>query len=1109
MNTFFKIKMVARYESKTLLRSWFFRIFAALALIFIIFFNLAGFGILGGNGIPGRLTPGALPYMSMFFLNIAQAIIAIFLSADFLGRDKKLDTTEAFYIRDISNFAYVAGKTLGILKVFFILNLLVLLIGGVITTISSEVSFNVFLFVIYPLLISVPTLLFVLGLSFFTMLLVRNQAITFVLLLGYIAVVLFYLNVKLYGVWDFLSFFTPLAYSDLSGFFELKSVLFLRGAYLTAGFLLISATITMLPRLSQGKQFRLKSYVINVVLLVVSATLFTLYLTERVTQENHLNKVRELNKTLAESSYKIESYDIDLNHTDNKITCKTVLNISQKPGSTEDGNLVLALNPGLKISSLEVDGKPVDYTREMHLVTIPKSSLGSTQPVEIEMDYTGTIDNSVLFPDIPDESLNAPNRSNIIISGKQYSFVSPNYVLLTRESNWYPFVASTNYWARYLFSTFNLKVKTDEALTAISQGESEEPIPGEYLFTPETKLNAMSLTIGNYVVKESVIDSVQMRVFYHPDHTVYLSVFDSIQDTIPYLLKEIKGDYERKLGINYPFKRISVVESPIHFFSFLRSFSLATENIMPEIVFFPENGGGDWRNDLGIQYRMIERMGRRADEELSEKDKKARLFKRFVGDNFVQPSSFFMGIRIAGGRQIEGWGKYQLFPMFFAYRDFIDQKGFPVMNISMENYLFNRQKAPTRGPSSGLNANDRVILALKDNSLKELIDKKDESEYSDIVAAKGTQLFGTLKASWKSVDFDTFIDSLLEANAFKDYSLNMFVDDLSQRSGQDFNTVLDNWMNEKKVAAFIFGKIDVFKIKDGERDRHFIRLPVSNSGEVDGIIEFQVMEGSRGGMRGRFRSGGMTEDNKINYLIKAGEKVEIGFLTDQEPRVILTNTFLAKNIPSSGRLFDFNVVKKEGFTDFFEGVRPTDKKVSFSNPYEIIVDNEDEGCEIVNSSEASSIKDWWVNRQNIAEADMEYKSVRFWNPPVKWELAAGSNFYGEYIKSTYYKRNGDGNAKIRWTAKIKDSGEYECYVYVPQHTRMYRFRRQKKTDDKFLYTVHHDDGDEEITITVSETDSGWILLGDFYFSEGDASIELSDKSEASLIFGDAVKWVKR
>ncbi len=1108
MNIFFKIKTVARYESKTLLRSWFFRIFSAIALIFIVFFNLFAFGILGPNGMPGRLIPGTLPYLNMFFLNIAQAIIAVFLSADFLGRDKKLDTTEAFYIRDISNFAYVAGKTFGILKVFFILNIIVLVIGAVVTLISNDLSFNLYAFILYPLLISVPTLIFVLGLSFFVMLLVRNQAVTFVLLLGYIAVALFYLNFKLYGTWDFISFFMPLAYSDFSGFFEFDSILLLRGAYLIAGLFFISVTIAMLPRLPQGKQFKLWVYTISLVLLIVSSSLFGVYLNKHMVQEARLNKVRELNKSLVESNYSIQAYDIDLKHNGNKISCTTILTID-KDNDAGTGDLVLALNPGLKITSLKVNGKQVDFKRDMHLVAVSSTVLGNEQPLEVELDYSGKVDNSVLFPDVSDDAHRALNRQGPGVYGKMYSLVAPNYVLLTREANWYPFVASKQYWTKYRFSDFRLKVKTKEGLTAISQGRDEEPAPGEFSFTPETKLNAMSLTIGNYVVKKTVIDSVEMRIYQHPDHTVYLTAFDSIQDTISYLIKDVKGDYERKLGVKYPFKRLSVVESPIHFFSYLRTFSLATENIMPEIIFFPEVGGGDWRNDLSIQSRNIDRMTSRSNEELSGEEKQVRLFKRFIGNNFIQPTSFFRGIRITGGREIEGWGKYMVFPMFYAYRDYIDQNGYPVLNIAMENYLFNRQKAAARGSFSGLNANDRVILSLKDKSLKELIGEKDESEYANIIAAKGTQLLSTLCVNWESIDFDAFIDTLLLTNAFNDYSINGFVDNLSNKSGEDFSKVLDEWMNETKVAAFIYGSVDVFKIKDGERVRHFIRLPVYNSGETDGIIEFVVMEGARGSRGGRFRSMSTdSDDNKITYLIKAGETVDIGFLTDQEPRGIFINTFLAKNIPSSSRLTGFNVVKKEGFSDYFEGIRPSDRIVSFSEPFEIVVDNEDEGCEIVNSSETNSIKDWWVNRQNKDNDDMEYKSLRWWNPPVKWELTAGSDFYGKYIKSAYFKRNGNGNGKIRWTAEIKESGDYDCYVYIPNIQMGRRFRQQKKKEDKYTYTVHHDDGEEEISLTLPEG-GGWVLLGDFYFSEGDAIIELSDKTESALIYGDAVKWVKK
>ena len=66
-------------------------------------FNIFGLAGVGDGGWPGRLLPSGAPYFNMWLLNIAQAVIAVFLSADFLGRDKKLDTTEAFYVRSMSN----------------------------------------------------------------------------------------------------------------------------------------------------------------------------------------------------------------------------------------------------------------------------------------------------------------------------------------------------------------------------------------------------------------------------------------------------------------------------------------------------------------------------------------------------------------------------------------------------------------------------------------------------------------------------------------------------------------------------------------------------------------------------------------------------------------------------------------------------------------------------------------------------------------------------------------------------------------------------------------------------------------------------------------------
>ena len=62
---------------------------------------------------------------------------------------------------------------------------------------------------------------------------------------------------------------------------------------------------------------------------------------------------------------------------------------------------------------------------------------------------------------------------------------------------------------------------------------------------------------------------------------------------------------------------------------------------------------------------------------------------------------------------------------------------------------------------------------------------------------------------------------------------------------------------------------------------------------------------------------------------------------------------------------------------------------------------------------------------------------------------------------------------------------------------------------EFEYTIHHDDGAETIGLDIRQCEQGWNHLGSFYFSEGEAQVQISNKSDGRLVIADAVKWVKR
>lgn len=394
--------VVARFEIKTLLRSWFFRIFALVAIMVIVFFNLVAATEIDSANWPDRMLPGGLPYMNLWILNIVQAIIAVFLSSDFLSRDKKLDTTEVVYVRSMSNFQYVMGKTLGILAVFGGLNLLVLAFTFVINLISPDAGFSLLTYLLYPLLISIPTLVFVLGLSFFVMQLVRNQAVTFILVLGYIATTVFYLKGQHFGVWDFITFNTPLAYSSYVGLTNITQLICIRGGYFLLGLAFILFTVYKLPRLSQIK------YGQKIILLPATIILFTAlsgiayYLFENHHNEQLIQQQALLEKELPiDAGYHISNYHIQLEHNDNKLN-GNVKFIVKKTTDEFPSQLKFFYNNGLEVEQLSINEQKSTFNQHLNMLTCD-NTLNNADSLIVQFTFKGTPNDRLAYFDVSAE----------------------------------------------------------------------------------------------------------------------------------------------------------------------------------------------------------------------------------------------------------------------------------------------------------------------------------------------------------------------------------------------------------------------------------------------------------------------------------------------------------------------------------------------------------------------------------------------------------------------------------------------------------------------------------------------------------------------------------
>ncbi len=1131
---------VARFEIKTLLRSWFFRIFSAIAIIIITFFNFILFPEGSRNLLSSRTMLGGIPYLNVYLLNIVQSIIAVFLSSDFLGRDKKLDTTEVVYVRNMSNFQYVVGKTLGIFAVFGLLNLVVLLISLVFNFISPDAGFSLKLYVLYPLLISFPTLLFILGLSFFLMMIIRNQAVTFIVLLGYIAVDLFYLQYNTYGIWDYIGFFTPMAYSSFTGLENISTILSIRIGYVLLGLAFILFTVFKLPRLNQGRRIPV-SLIFGILFFALGITgLFSVFQKNRI-KEAGIASMKLIEENLPDSEpYRIDNYDIQLVFDKASISVKNSFDVNAVNTNNIKNKLQFFFNNGLTIQKVTIDGKEAQFTRKLDLLTINNPS--PKDSIHVVLEYQGVPNEKYAYFNIKSDDRQYSTRYDLLLAGSKSLFVDDKYLLLTKESFWYPIVAERNCFRMSSFFNAKISVTNHKNLAVICPGVRTEDGSDKVTFTFEVPIPKIPVVIGNYTKKSITVDSVEYNVFMKPKNDLFSKYFQQIGDTLPGIIRDMKSDYERKLGLKYPYQSLNIVEVPLHFHSYFRSWSLTNENTQPGMVFLTERGLNVSGLNLANSQSMYKRFRQRQGNEINEKDMEVSLFEQFIGNVFTNSTGGFgpgRGIQIFTqnnlGRTLDSWSQFSIFPLYYNYVYAFKESGLPIYNMSLESYMISRVNSDDiMRPGQQLNSNDEAVLALKENKdkLTDLVDRDDlDFNLSDILIAIGDNKLALLQSQIGISKFGNFVDSVLNSNKFNYLQTNVFNDSSST------SMVTDNI----QLASYIFNSAKAYAFMDNNVKRYFVGIKVANTSHIDGAVKLSIYGGNNssssqgggfggppgggggpsdggggppGGGFGGPPGGGMSVSYENVYLIGQKKCAYLGIILDYAPRMMVVNSYLSENIPSENKFFlaDFKDAPA-GFAAFNGEKVLKDDAVRFEEADEIIVDNEDAGFSIEAGVKQNTLKEY-LNRSSD-EGVGKYKDFNMFRPASRWTLVLNSDGFGKYAKSFVYKEGGRGSTNVKFTATIPKSGTYEVYAMIPSERLVRGFgppgsrdnsNREKAT---FSYTVTSDDGIETVEVPTDSRESDWQFVGEYYFSKGKASVELSDKTSNRIVVADAVKWIRK
>lgn len=1109
-----KIRTISRFEMKTLLRSWFFRIFSALMIISLGIFNAAVF--IESSGAPWlyRALPGNIPYVNLLILNLGQAIVAVFLASEFLKQDRKNDTIEVIYARSMTNVEYIIGKSLGILYVFLILNIILLAVGIGFSFLAEDSAFGLGALILYPLLISLPTLVFILGLSFSMMIIFKNQAITFILLLGYIALTIFYLNDKLYHLFDFIAYKVPMMYSEIGGFGNLEEIVVHRSIYFFLGLGLIFITIFKLNRLPQSNRMAALPLLIGFVFLSVGGVLVYKYYTLKQSNIDLKQDMIALNNQYAfYPKLDVLKHNISFSHLGEEFESVSDLSVMNNTDQVID-TLIFNLNPELKISAVQLDNQDIKMIRDIHLMKlIPQKSIKPGTTHHIRLNYKGRIDERTHFLDQNQENMATDFQLEIFRVRKRFAYLMDDYVCLTRESLWYPTAGvtyATERPAYYApdFTQFNLKVKTTDQLTALSQGAQSVSSDGEFIFNPESPLTQLSLLIGSYTKRSTIIDSIEYGIYTVKGNDFYEKHFTDISDSLTGLIRDLKNEYETAIGFEYPFKRFFLAEVPVHFALDKHIYSIASDAVQPEIMFYPEKGVTLEETDFRSRKTRFERQMKRDNEEVTPQDIQSRIFKRFVRGNYMaNHQEWYMY------EEIMDRNSFTLFPNYYNFVTQLKSESWPMLDLSLGIYLKERSANSVktyRWFFSNINQGERMNLELKEASLQDLLkngleirdknlDLDEQVSLNGIIQAKGDQLFSLFRARYGEDKFNQVLNQFVEDNKYQSFSFEEMNKVFNTEFYSDIKNEIADWYETKKLPGFLIKDIESYKIMDGDYTKYQLKFKVSNPEPVDGLITF-IADLENQEVR--------NEDNQVipdftqKVHIPAKTSLEFGYVFNNEPSRINFFTHISENLPnnliydleSSGDLRKIKSV--EGFKeiDFFNSLEEADA---------IVVDNEDEGFSYFQDLNQSSLKNWVDKRKTEG---YKYRGIHWWSPPAEWIPAVRSGFYGKYIRSAIYTRSGDGDRTATWKANIDEGAYYDIYCHIEKINSSNRRDRNRKAS--FNYKIHHQDGIEELVLLDKDVENGWNYMGTFFITPETAIVDMTNKSRGTMISADAIKWVK-
>lgn len=1114
------IKLVAHYESKLIKRDFLFWILVFLTLGVITCYQAVKQGSFGWSTTWCLISmPSSMPLVNAYLFNIFQSFILVFVCTNLYRRERRADTLQVIYIRPLSNTGYTLGKALGIGCVFLIVNICSLVIALFINLFASRAPVNLFLYFYYFFTLSLPSLFFILGFSFFVVRGVKHAILGLLILLICLSGVLFVLPSVGYGMADILGISLPNFFSRITGHPFAGNIISQRFAIFLTGLLFLLVSAELSDRLFNGRKDREGVACSSLFLLLLAGGLawnyYYFYYWAEVAREEYRSVFLEYET--GEKAH-VERHEIFYNQQGSRLRLMSNITITN-PHEKRLDSVILYLNPGLEIGKFTERGKPVLYSRD-HQVVVVKRKLFPSDTLQFIMEYEGWVDENVCYVDKP-LRVSGTYGDTPFRFGQRYCYVEKNYTLLLPEILWYPSaMPPTNIRypeiPRLDFTSYTLHVPREKGRSVITQGinfYNEK----EVVFRSVRKYPGLTLCIGDYKKKEMWMGKYTLELYYFKKHDFFESFPLLDKREVREIINELS---EQNSLMEYPHERLCLVESPISFFTPIREWKGTSDFVQPGIVFLPEQGTTMERDAFTGKIKL---QGREEEDEdyLRMVKQRDRLKGLIQGTLFNSSNTFYEGntpverlfSRLANVSRESNVSSRDVKYLFFDYSYGLHCPEIPVLDHALRVMKRERNIAYRQGSFSPFRNNLVFLSYLSKNSLESALQDSSLSIAfrENLIKLKVLDLHAYLRSHIPGDGLYEFLADFWNENRYKKVTLEQFNAALVKACEVDLFSFLDTWYRDTCMPSF-----EVREVTCGQMADDLLHTGLDSK---DWRIHFKVY--NRGKIGGSIVTllpsfGIQPEYEEEDYFwIPTGEckEIKLAYKGAVMPHRLTVSTGIAANLPD---YFEYSYPGKENLSvtsDQSTGIFDCDPEVFHDNPDEIVVDNEDPCFRLIEGEKHETL----ASLRNRKEKYRDFMKVS-----SRWQYTLWPYFYGREIRSACLKLVGDGSAKAEWTAEIQKDGVYEIF------TRYMEFGTTRLStvlpDVKLYYTVVHDHRESEVILEINDGDDPrtrvrggegrWLSLGEFELHAGKVKVIVDDRGERSddgkqLIFADAVKFVRK